>query len=352
MKLSCTKSLILFICGVILINAYAFAQEDEEESSGSSSYPTTSFTVPDKLRNRVNFWKSVFVDYGENDIIVHHRMYPQSVFSVVDISDVTDGYSDVQRELYRKKKEEEIVKTVKNAFKNIIEQGEPATILEERIYKSMKAIPGGSSKFERAIDEDLIRTQLGIRERYRQAIIESGRYLPLMEQIFRNYGLPVELTRLPFVESSFNLKAKSSVGALGLWQFMAATAKSYMTVNSLVDERRDPIISTHAAAKYFLGAKARLGSWPFAITSYNHGVSGMARKISQIGLTNIADIIEHPSERVLGFASNNFYPSFLAAVEVYREKEEYFPKIKQDRVIRYKERALGYTFIACHSTSC
>ena len=71
-----------------------------------------------------------------------------------------------------------------------------------------------------------------------------------MERIFREEGLPVELTRLPLIESCFNLQAYSKAGAAGIWQFMPATGRLFMRVDDLVDERRDPIAATRAAAQF------------------------------------------------------------------------------------------------------
>ena len=101
------------------------------------------------------------------------------------------------------------------------------------------------------------------REKFEQAIKRSGRYLPLMESIFaREYNLPVELTRLPFVESSFNIRARSKVGASGIWQFMRSTGKLFLKINDGVDERNDPIRATEAAAKLLKMNFGSLKSWP------------------------------------------------------------------------------------------
>lgn len=82
----------------------------------------------------------------------------------------------------------------------------------------------------------------------------------------------------PFIESSFDYSAHSSVGAAGIWQFMPRTARVYkMAVGRYVDERRDPIKATRAAAKYLKTAYDALGSWPLAIVSYNHGVGGVRK---------------------------------------------------------------------------
>jgi len=147
--------------------------------------------------------------------------------------------------------------------------------------------------------------------------------------------LPKELTRLPFIESSFDYTAYSSVGAAGIWQFMPRTARSHrMLVGRYVDERRDPVKATRGAAEYLRLAYQELGSWPLAITSYNHGVGGVRSKVRAAGTSNIAEIIEHPSERFFGFASTNFYPEFLAAVEIFQDHDKYFPEVSVQPPLR------------------
>ena len=130
-------------------------------------------------------------------------------------------------------------------------------------------------RFRAAAGDDRLRTQTGVRERFREGVQSSRRYIKAMEEIFEREGVPVELTRLPLVESSFNLSATSKVGAAGIWQFMPATGRLYeMKVSNAVDERRDPLIATEAAARFLRSNYEKLGAWPLAITAYNHGPGG------------------------------------------------------------------------------
>jgi len=301
-------------------------------------HDATFFEVPQRLRPRVEFWKDIFTKYGKHQIVIHHRAFPQAIFDVIDLSYEGERLPPDQYQSLRSYIEEQRVGKVKQALDRLA-QGFPATSsLEMRIAQKMNFLGGGIEKYQRALDEDMVRTQTGIRERFGESIRRSGRYLPYMEEIFRSYGLPHELTRLPFIESSFDVTAYSSVGAAGIWQFMRATAKSYMRVDGGIDDRLDPLRATRAAAQYLKSAYDRLGSWPLAVTSYNHGVGGVARKVEQLGTSDISTIIEHPEIRLLGFASNNFYPEFLAAVEVYRERNKHFPGIRLDPPITFMER--------------
>jgi len=302
------------------------------------------FQTPASLRGRVDFWKDVFATYGKNQVVVHHREFPQVVFGVLDFTAEAQTMSPVELSRHRANVEKETVAALKRQLE-LLAKGEPAsTPYQEKLERVMERVPGGVNKYRRLVEEDLIRTQTGIRERYAEAIRRSWRYLPFMEQIFvSEYGLPKELTRLPFIESSFDYTAYSSVGAAGIWQFMPRTARSHhLRVGAQIDERRDPIKATRAAAEYLRSAYRSLGSWPLAITSYNHGVGGVRGKVSKAGTDDLAEIIEHPTERYFGFASSNFFPEFLAALEIFDDHKRYFPEIALEpplRVVSYPLRS-------------
>jgi membrane-bound lytic murein transglycosylase D len=129
---------------------------------------------------------------------------------------------------------------------------------------------------------------------------------------------------LPHVESSFNPAAYSRVGAAGLWQFMPSTARRYMRVDSLVDERLDPYTATEAAANLMLYNYRLVGTWPLTVTAYNHGPGGLRRAQDELGTSNIEVIVKRYQGSTFGFASRNFYVAFLAALEVDRNAEKFF----------------------------
>ena len=109
-------------------------------------------------------------------------------------------------------------------------------------------------------------------------------YMPIFEQALETYGLPLELKYLPVIESALNPKAVSRVGATGLWQFMLATGKQYgLEVNSLVDERRDPVKSSYAAARYLRDLYKIFGDWNLVIAAYNCGPENINKAIHRAG---------------------------------------------------------------------
>jgi membrane-bound lytic murein transglycosylase D len=302
------------------------------------------FQTPAKLRGRVEFWKDIFARYGKNQVVVHHREFPQVVFGVLDLTNEAQEMNPIEFARHKLSVEKSTVEALKRQLEPLARGEGPSTAYQEKIVGLMANIPGGGNKYRRLLDEDLIRTQTGIRERYAEAIRRSWKYLPIMEQIFvSEFGLPKELTRIPFIESSFDYTAYSSVGAAGIWQFMPRTARGHkLMVGAYIDERRDPIKATRAAAEYLRSAYRSLGSWPLAITSYNHGVGGVRSKVSKAGTNDISEIVEHPSERYFGFASSNFFPEFLAALEIFDDHQRYFPEISLEpplRVVSYPLRS-------------
>ncbi len=172
-----------------------------------------------------------------------------------------------------------------------------------------------------------IRFQLGQADRFHEGLIRAAAWESHIVRVLEQHGVPAEIAALPHVESSFNPAAYSKVGAAGLWQFMPSTAKRFMRVDGIVDERLDPDSATEAAANLMLYNYRLLGSWPLAVTAYNHGPGGLRQAQEQLGTSDIAVIVKRYQGATFGFASRNFYVAFLAALEVDRNAEKYFGPI-------------------------
>lgn len=320
---------LLFVLAILQGGEMAHAQERPESRGKLRRNP--GFEVPAALRPRVDFWIDIFTKYGKHQAVLHHREFPQAVFAVLDFSQAAEDLSPVAYEVTRKRRIKEVTDQIAAILRRFAQGDRPSDAFEQGIWDAMQLVPGGKARYQQTVDEELIRSQTGIKEKSELALQRSGRYLPFIEKIFvEDFGMPVELTRLPFIESSFDYRAYSSVGAAGIWQFMRSTGKLYLTINNAVDERRDVFESTAAAAKYLRSAYGRLSNWPLAITSYNHGVAGVMKRTRTIGTTDLAEIIEHPQQRVFGFASGNFYPEFLAALDVFENYQHYFPGLQLD----------------------
>jgi membrane-bound lytic murein transglycosylase D len=289
----------------------------------------------------MNFWIDIFAKYGRHNAVLHHRDYPQVIFKVLDFTAEANILSESAYTNLRRRIVDEHVQEIRAALTNLAAGKEASTALEIHIEREMRFLGRGTDKYRHILDNSLIRSQTGIKEKSRLAVQRSGRYLPIMERIFvEEFGLPAELTRLPFIESSFDYTAYSKVGAAGLWQFMPRTGRQYLTINNLIDERRDPIEATRAAAKYLKYAYEMLGSWPLAVTGYNHGPYGVKRRVQEMGTGDITTLVEHPTKRVFGFASNNFYPELLAALEIFDHYQTYFPGVVKEPTLQIAEYRL------------
>lgn len=190
------------------------------------------------------------------------------------------------------------------------------------------------------IARDGIRFQLGQADRFHAGLLRAGAWEPHIAQTLANLGLPPEIAALPHVESSFNPAAYSKVGAAGLWQFMRSTGRRYMRIDSAVDERMDPFRATEGAAQLLSYNYRLLGTWPLALTAYNHGAAGMRRAIEATGTTDYMRINRSYRSPSFGFASRNFYPSFLAALTIDQNPEKYFGPIQRAPEAKFSEVAL------------
>ena len=141
-------------------------------------------------------------------------------------------------------------------------------------------------------------------------------------------------------ESSFRNDARSFRGAVGMWQFMPSTGRLYMRVTRVLDERRDPLDATRAAARLLQDNYRELGTWPLAVTAYNHGRAGMRRAVRRLGTRDIVTIIRRYRGRTFKFASKNFYAEFLAAVHIMRDLERHLPHLRFDQLVRHEEISL------------
>jgi peptidoglycan lytic transglycosylase D len=190
---------------------------------------------------------------------------------------------------------------------------------------------------DHGVDIERVKAQRGIRERTEAGLKRSGRYMNFIKRVFREQGLPEELGYLPLVESSFDINARSSVGAMGMWQFMRTTGRQYMRVDRNIDERIDPIESTRAAALYLNQAYQSLGNWPLAINSYNYGPAGLLRAVAQVESDNLVELINKYYHPYWGYAPKNFYAEFLAAVEIGNNYQQYFPGLELDPPANFRE---------------
>jgi len=319
-----------FPCLVVFLSLLIGVGEVLYPSSLWADSGDRPFPLPKGLEKRVAFWEKVFGRYGSSQAIIHDLNYPEIIYEIIDfgpqgvdprsrarrVRQVQWKYSLILRNLYYKR-------------------NDPSRLTpEERsVYQKWQEVTD-SYKFLWAAQS--IHCQWGIKDRFREGLIRSGRFQPLMRQVFVEEGLPVDLTYLPHVESSFNYKAYSRAGAAGIWQFIPSTGRLYLRIDSLIDERLDPIISTRAAARLLKKNFEYLGDWPLAITAYNYGLAGMLRAIEETSSRDLVTIIRNYRNPSFGYASKNFYAEFLAARRVAKNYEEYFGEIELEPPLSYE----------------
>lgn len=299
---------------------------DYTKQETALGYTAESFAIPKGFEERVQFWVDIYTKYTMNQGVLHDSRYVNLVYQKVDFKEIDEriDLTEKQKERDRRKYIKSLKVILAERIKSLDKVTDPAKLApdDKRLWDMFAKIDD-PKKFVESARKGRLRFQLGQREQFISGVYQSGRYLKQMEEIFRQEGMPIELTRLPFVESSFNLKARSRVGASGIWQFMRSAAKYYLRRDGSADQRNDPLLATRAAAKLLRGNYKMLEEWPLAVTAYNHGPSGVKRLTKKYQSTDIVELTDVRRGR-FGFASANFYASFLAALQVEKEIKKYF----------------------------
>lgn len=171
-------------------------------------------------------------------------------------------------------------------------------------------------------------------------LARSTRYLPMMKNVLRENGLPEELVYIPLIESGFSHKAHSHANAVGYWQFIRSTGKRFgLQVDTFVDERRDPVLSTRAAAEYFKALYNLHGSWHLAMASYNVGEARVKRAVTRYYTRDFWELIK--KRRALPPETRNYVPKFIAAAMIAKDPEKYgFTSIDYHDPLSYDAVAL------------
>jgi len=313
------------VCGGLAPAARGDLAPAVRESAASVELPK-----PPVLRPQVEFWKKIFGVYSEDEVVLHDAEDLRRIYSVLDFRPLRrQGLADAEIEQRRRAAVEGEKRRIAELLRRLHAAGAPESLGEEgqRIWRLFGPKPS-LAELNAAAEPGRIRAQRGLRERFQAGISISRRYLPEIEKVFREHGVPVGLTRLSLVESCFDIRAYSKAGAAGVWQFLPSTGRLFLRIDDTVDERRDPVLSARAAARFLRQNFEKLGTWPLAVTAYNHGPAGVARAVSALGTTDIAAILTRYRGPAFGFASRNFYPELLAALEVDARYAEYFGPIE------------------------
>ncbi len=276
---------------------------------------------PAGLAPEIDFWRAVFGEITSSQAAIHDNRHLGVVYEVVDLP-ARAGAAQRRK----------IASDARSRYRRILlalADGKRQGLTTEQ-RRVLELWPAEVSNQELRKAAERIRFQQGLADRFRDGYVRSGQWRAHILRQLDEQGVPAGLAALPHVESSFNPRARSHVGAAGLWQFTRATGRRFMQVDHVVDERRDPYISSEGAAKLLAYNYSILKSWPLAITAYNHGVAGMRRAVRSVGSEDIETIIREYRGPAFGFASRNFFVAFLAALEVETNAEQYFGPLQRE----------------------
>jgi membrane-bound lytic murein transglycosylase D len=173
------------------------------------------------------------------------------------------------------------------------------------------------------------------REVFQRWLDRSARYIPVMKDIFREKNLPEDLVYVAMIESGFNPYAVSWAKAVGPWQFMPATGKLYgLKIDWWIDERKDPVKSTYAAAEHLKDLHNLFGSWPLALASYNAGAGKVQRAVLR---TRSEDFWDLKASRYIRKETKNYVPKFMAATIIAKNPASYGFSIASYEPFKYDE---------------
>lgn len=350
-----------FVSEENLFNAEVFLSSIETALSDSKHLIRSEFQVPETLHETVKFWMRIYTEFSTQQVVISDSKHPEIIYEVLDFRNLAKTTKrPIIYELTVKKKVNASISRYKHAFSYLSQHpnaktldGKPSLELQN-IRKVLKYLPHQHPILNYAKN---IRAQTGQRDNIVKGLAAAEPFFPKMEEIFTNIGIPPELTRLSLVESSFNLEAKSRVGAAGIWQFMRNPGGKFLLISKQdqIDERLSPLKSTVAAARLLKENYQRFKSWPLSVTAYNHGLRGLTKikRTDSANFKKIAHLFHHCQKgSPLGWAAQNYYAEFLAVLYAETYKDIFYgnPPDKELPLIEYRrlEKATSLQTLAKH----
>jgi len=268
---------------------------------------------PAELEPDVRFWMRVYSEVSTNEGFIHDQHRLDVVYETLHFA---ANLPPSQREAQ--------VESARERYRQILHHLGSGAAPQDDDARRVQGLWAEASAAQLLQAADDVRFQLGQSDRFRAGLERAGIWEEHIARSLAAQGLPAEIAVLPHVESSFQPQAMSKAGAAGMWQFIRSTGRRFLRIDKAVDERLDPYLETDAAAQLLAYNYRVLGSWPLAITAYNHGAEGMRRARDQLGTDDIVRIVRNYRSPSFGFASRNYYASFLAALRLDRDPEKYF----------------------------
>ena len=239
---------------------------------------------------------------------------------------------------------------IRGSLRYLGEGNAPRNVFENELAATFSAKGINSPEaFKRAAEKNAMGAQTGRKEKYFEGLVECHRYYETMKYIFTEERikkglppLPPQLVLLPAIETGF-ADLRSEAKAQGPWQFLAADGKACGLIikKNEIDQRKDFIESTRAAAIYLNDAYQKLESWPVAVTSYIYGRPGMAKAVNEVKSNSLFDIIKRFAGKSFGSRSKNYYAELLAANEIFENPQKFTPDLKIKRRFIFDEIKLN-----------
>jgi len=290
------------------------------------------FDIPPFFYNNVEFWFNIYTTFNSSHVVIHDKENLSIVYDIMDFSELTKksvnihikGALQASLSLKRSREIRVLLKELSKKRKHSKKSRE----LQKHLKSLGLNIPKGRKareKFFTGLARN-VRTQTGQKDNIFNGIKNLKPFSQFIDQTFSQMKIPIELLAVPFLESSFNTRARSRVGAVGVWQFMRRTARSFMTVDRWQDGRVSPNLSTISALHLLAQNKQILKRWDLAVTAYNSGTKHIIKarrklKKPRMSLELMLKKYKHPH---IGFASMNFYSEFLALVHTLAYKNEIY----------------------------
>lgn len=276
-------------------------------ASPSFSAPS-DFPRPEQIKPAIDFWTRVYAEIDTQSGYLHDRENLGIVYEYLPLNR-GDTPRQQQRDIDSRTKQ------YQRLLLSMAETDSSRYSAEQlRVARLFGVREPSSDVLKMAAKR--VRFQRGQSDRFKVGLGREQALAAQVKPVFESMGLPKELALLPHVESSYNHKVRSRVGALGLWQLMPETARRYIKVSDQIDQRLDVKLATKAAAQLLQHNYKVTGDWSLAVLAYNRGLGGVRRAMRESASEDIGEIIQNYRGKNFGFASRNFYPAFLAAVDV------------------------------------
>jgi len=287
------------------------------------------FVVTPYFKKDITFWFHIYTVFSSHHIVLHDKENLGLVYDVIEFNELKSSkLNNYTKFALQKRLTKERVKLVKKDFV-YLQRNRPKTLTQKKIVNALKKvgfkIPKPSKKRRRLFKNlaNNLRSQTGQKDKIQNGINRYAPYANTFESWLKDFNLPMELMWISFIESSFNTKARSKVGATGTWQFMKRIGKYFMPYSRYKDGRLNPAMSTLAAFHLLHQNKKILKRWDLAIPAYNSGTKHIIKarrklKSKAPSLEQVLSSYDHPH---LGFASKAFYSEFVALshAQAYRE---------------------------------